>query len=318
MPSPEIILTGHQITTLSSNELRRQLSATHICARIMPEQKLMIVNALKSNGEIVAMTGDGVNDAPALKAAHMGISMGLRGTDVARESSDMVLLDDNFASIVKAIREGRLIFDNIRKAVGYIIAVHIPIAFLALAPLLLGWPTILTPIHIIILELIIDPSSTLVFESEKADAEVMTRPPRSTKEKLFSKQILIQSSIFGIIISLTVLASYLISFKLGFHTNQIRTVAFITLIVSNTALIITSRTKPSALNKALLWILVCTALFISLVLFVPTFSTFMSLEAFYPLQLGLVMILGCACFFISESAKRLLVTYNIQNELRNH
>ena len=145
---------------------RRRVRDVTVFARIMPEQKLRIVNALKANGEIVAMTGDGVNDAPSLKSAHIGIAMGGRGTDVAREASSIVLLDDDFGSIVKAVRLGRRIYDNLRKAMAFIFAVHVPIAGLALLPLSSGLPIILSPIHIAFLEMVIDPVCTLVFEAE--------------------------------------------------------------------------------------------------------------------------------------------------------
>ena len=157
------LLTGDEIETLSDADLALRVKSTAIFARIRPNQKLRIVESLKANGEIVAMTGDGVNDAPAIKAAHIGIAMGGRGTDVAREASAIVLLDDDFGSIVKTIRLGRRIYDNLRKAIEYLIAVHIPVAGLALLPLMLGMPLILTPIHIAFLEMVIDPACSEYF-----------------------------------------------------------------------------------------------------------------------------------------------------------
>ncbi|MEY3447286.1 MAG: hypothetical protein RIR45_2041, partial [Pseudomonadota bacterium] len=160
------VLTGDAIAALDDTQLQKRMQTVGVCARVAPEQKLRIVQALKANGEIVAMTGDGVNDAPALKAAHVGVAMGGRGTDVAREAASLVLLDDNFASIVRAVRLGRRIFDNLRKSMSYILAVHVPIAGLALLPVLLGWPVLLYPLHIAFLELVIDPACSMVFENE--------------------------------------------------------------------------------------------------------------------------------------------------------
>ena len=174
----EDLVTGEELEQLSEAELARRVRTATVFARIMPEQKLRIVNALKANGEIVAMTGDGVNDAPSLKAAHIGIAMGGRGTDVAREASSIVLLDDDFGSIVKAVRLGRRIYDNLRKAMGFIFAVHVPIAGLALLPLLFGLPILFGPMHIAFLEMVIDPVCSLVFEAETEEDDVMRRPPR--------------------------------------------------------------------------------------------------------------------------------------------
>ena len=180
-------MTGDELEALMTDaELAQRVRTATVFARIMPEQKLRIVDALKANGEIVAMTGDGVNDAPSLKAAHIGIAMGGRGTDVAREASSIVLLDDDFGSIVKAIRLGRRIYDNLRKAMGFIFAVHVPIAGLPLLPLLFGLPILFGPMHIAFLEMVIDPVCSLVFEAETEEDDVMRRPPRPPDQPLFS------------------------------------------------------------------------------------------------------------------------------------
>ena len=181
-------LTGDALDRLDDDALSERLRQVSVCARITPHQKLRIVQALQSQGHVVAMTGDGVNDAPALKAAHVGIAMGARGTDVARQAADLVLVDDNFASIVRGIRAGRRVFDNLQKSMQYIFAIHIPIAGMTLIPLIMGWTPVMLPMHIALLELVIDPMCALAFENEPADEQVMHRPPRAIDSPLLSPQ----------------------------------------------------------------------------------------------------------------------------------
>ncbi len=245
------VLTGEELSAMSDDALRQRIGTVSVCARIMPEQKLRLVDALKQAGEIVAMTGDGVNDAPSLKAAHIGVAMGGRGTDVAREASAIVLLDDDFGSIVKAVRMGRRIYDNLRKAMGFIVAVHIPIAGLALLPLLTGMPLLLGPIHIALLEMIIDPVCSLVFEAEEDERDVMARPPRRPDTPLFSRSLVVWAVMQGSI-ALAVtggLAWYF--WRAGLDAAQLRSNAFFALVLVITSLILVNRRYSASITAAL-------------------------------------------------------------------
>ncbi len=236
------VITGQQLAEISEEDLAEKIKTVNIFARVVPEQKLKIVNALKRNNEIVAMTGDGVNDAPALKAANIGIAMGEKGTDVAREAASLVLMDDNFASVVGAIRMGRRIFDNLQKALGYIFAIHVPIAGLSLIPVFFAnLPLILWPVHIVFLELIIDPACSIVFEAEKAEPNVMSRPPQKYDEPFFGIKKILLSCTQGIGILIIVFAVYLYCFKTGYSEKEVRALAFTTLIAANIAVILSNR-----------------------------------------------------------------------------
>ncbi len=216
LKNPDETITGTALAQMSDQELNGRIKEVNIFARVSPEQKLRIVNALKANGEIVAMTGDGVNDAPSLKAAHIGIAMGMRGTDVAREASALVLLDDNFSSIIHAIRLGRRIYDNIKNAMGYVFSVHIPIAGLTLIPAMLtGYPMVMFPLHIAFLELIIDPSCSLIFEGDAEEKNVMTRPPRKATKPVFNFGRVLICSVQGFVVMITSLLVYYVALKLG-------------------------------------------------------------------------------------------------------
>lgn len=235
------ILTGAQIDGLDDATLADRLAHVSVCARVRPEHKLRLVESLRSHGAVVAMTGDGVNDAPALLASHVGIAMGGRGTDVAREAASIVLLDDNFVTIVGAIALGRRIYRNIRRAVAYILAVHVPIAGLALLPLVTGGPLVLLPLHVVFLELIIDPACSIVFEQEADEAAAMQRPPRSAGEKLLTIRSMAASLLAGAAMFAAVLAVYLSARVMRLPDGEAGALTFSTLVIGNLALVVVFR-----------------------------------------------------------------------------
>lgn len=298
---PGEVMNGAELDRLTEAELSARLRNANVFARVVPDQKLKLVNAFKASGEVVAMTGDGVNDAPALKAAHIGIAMGGRGTDVAREAASLVLLDDDFASIVEAVRLGRRIYDNLRKAMAYILAIHIPIAGLSLLPVLFGWPLIFFPVHIAFLELIIDPACAIVFEAEREEPDTMSRPPRPPDEPLFGGWNIVLSLLQGAGVLLLSIAIFGIALHRGVGEKEARTLAFTTLVVANIALIFANRSWERTILASLrmpnrsLWLVTgAAALCLGLVLYVPLLRDFFH---FAPLDRGalvLAVVVGIA------------------------
>jgi len=257
-------LTGEEIGALSTEALRERTRRVRVFARVTPKDKFRLVEAFKADGQIVAMTGDGVNDAPALAAAHIGVAMGRRGSDVAREAADIVLLDDRFASIVAGIRLGRRIFGNLRKAFTFILAIHVPIAGLALTPILMGLPLLLLPPHVVLMELMLDPLCALAFESQPAEPDAMTKPPRRRGESLMETRHLVLGLLQGVVIFAAVMSIYVIAVGLSLPEPQSRGLAFAALIVGNLALALSDAlprgASPFSRTHAVFWIITALAL----------------------------------------------------------
>ena len=307
---PDEVVTGAELDSMGEEDLRERIRGASVFARVVPEQKLHIVNALKADGEVVAMTGDGVNDAPALRAAHIGIAMGERGTDVAREASDLVLLDDDFSSIVQAVRLGRRVFDNLKKAMAYIIAIHVPIAGLSLVPVLLDWPLVLLPMHVVFLELIIDPACSVVFEAEGDERDVMTRPPRDPAAPLFGSRTVVVSVLQGLSVLLIVLAVFAVALYRGQGDLDARALTFTTLIVANLGLILANRSWSRTLlenlrtpNAAMWWVFGGATAFLFTVLYVPFLRDLFHFSTLHPNDLLLCLATGVVSLLWFEALK---------------
>ncbi len=310
LKNPRDYISGSQINSMTDEDLKEKIKKVNLFVRVVPEQKLKIIHALKANGEIVAMTGDGVNDAPALKAADIGVAMGERGTDVAREAASIVLLNDDFTSIVNGIRLGRRIYDNLRKAFHYLFAVHIPIVAITFFAVLLGYPLILLPVHILFLELIIDPSCSVVFESEKEEKDIMTRKPRPPRETVVNWNSFAYSVLRGFIIFLGCIGVFLMSMNLTGNFNEARALCFATLIISNIFLIVVSKSITQSFFKSIFdnitfWILAVLAiLFLLATIYVPFLMHLFGFEVLHLNDWAISFVVAVACVFWFEIFRR--------------
>jgi Ca2+-transporting ATPase len=308
--SPGGVSTGEELQRLDDAQLRARVATVSVFARMLPEQKLALVEALKANGEIVAMTGDGVNDAPALKASHIGVAMGGRGTDVAREAASLVLLEDDFASIVATIKLGRRIYDNIRHAMSYLIAVHVPTAGMALLPLLFGWPLVFFPVHIVFLEFVIDPACSIAFEAEPGHPGAMRRPPRDPKQPLLGSQLLGRALMQGLAVLAGVAVLYFLMLDHGFAEERARAMAFTAMVLGNALLILSNRSLTRSLlftltmpNRALWWVVAGALGGLALALYLPPMQRVFRFEALHARDLLLCLLAASAGVLWSELVK---------------
>jgi P-type Ca2+ transporter type 2C len=285
-------LTGAGLDAMDDATLQARLADTAVYCRVQPEQKLRLVQAFRARGDIVAMTGDGVNDAPALKAAHIGVAMGARGTDVAREAAALVLLADDFGSLVNAVRYGRRVFANLRKAIVFLVAVHTPIVGLSVAPILLGWPLLLMPVHILFLQLIIDPACSIVFEAEPIEADAMHSPPRAASARMFDRAVLVRGLAQGGGLLAVLLGVHAFTRYLTDSDTLARTMTFTVLVLSNLGLIHANRNwssttwRGTAANRYFGVITSATVAALALVLSVPAIRELFGFAAPGPLMLG--------------------------------
>jgi Ca2+-transporting ATPase len=297
----EKVINGSELMEMDAATLKQKVMETSIFTRMFPEAKLKIIQVLKDNNQIVAMTGDGVNDGPALKSAHIGIAMGEKGTEIAKQAANLILIDDDFSKMVDAIAMGRRIYLNLKKAIQYIISIHIPIILIVFIPLALGWiyPNIFTPVHIIFLEIIMGPTCSIIYENEPMERNLMLQKPRQLTSTFFNLKEITLSVIQGLVITLGLLIVYQYCLTEGLNENQTRTSIFLTLITSNIFLTLENRSFYYSIfttirykNNLVLLIIGITILITSILLFVPVFSNFFLFENISFLQIALCILVG--------------------------
>jgi Ca2+-transporting ATPase len=298
---PDKVLNADELMEMDSETLKVKVMETTIFTRMFPEAKLKIIQALKANNQIVAMTGDGVNDGPALKSAHIGIAMGKKGTEIAKQAANLILIEDDFSKMIDAIAMGRRIYVNLKKAIQYIISIHIPIILIVFIPLALGWlyPNIFTPVHIIFLEIIMGPTCSIIYENEPMEHNLMLQKPRPLTTTFFNLKEITISIIQGLVITLGLLFMYNYCVDEDFTEKYTRTIVFLTLIISNIFLTLENRsfyysvfTTIRYKNNLVLMIIGITIGITSLLLFVPVFSNFFLFEKVDKAQIGLSVFVG--------------------------
>jgi P-type Ca2+ transporter type 2C len=305
-------ISGDELMALNEADLRACVMNTNVFTRMFPEAKLKIINALKAENQVVAMTGDGVNDGPALKAAHIGIAMGKKGTEIAKQAASLILLEDDLSKMVDAIAMGRKIYTNLKKAIQYVISIHIPIILTVFIPLALGWifPNIFSPVHIIFLELIMGPTCSIIYENEPMELNTMLAKPRALSSTFFNSKELGTSVIQGLAITLGALVTYQYAVSLGYNEAETRTMTFVVLIVANIFLTLGNRsfyysilTTLKYKNQMVKWMIALTLFILALLLYLKPLTSFFEFEQLSINQLGVASLMGFVSVIWYEGVK---------------